>query len=301
MVQIGDTQLRAEIVDATVKGFAPRMYKFRQAFAISPTSAISNVYWTEASAALTTAGDGNDINDVPFGANFPNVSITNTRRQNLIVKHAVEENIPWELIRSSEIDIQGRTLFKATESVVKSVDDAMYNGLTGDDRGAAYTGGVPASINFFRVAVGKQWNWSASAAIFDDLGAGLQKISKSNYSTQNVIMFINGRDRRSIMNYLFSKGSQIPQVATDIVMNGFVTRVAGVDLVESNSVPASQAVMCVPKICATWKEFVPLTTDTFIDPLKSVRIRIVEEGIVQRTDPEAIVFYVNTQNATDES
>ena len=64
--------------------------------------------------------------------------------------------------------------------------------------------------------------------------------------------------------------------------------------VVSNSVTASNALVAVPKICGTWKAAVPLQTNTTIDPFKSVRIRAVEMGVTQLTDPKAICLIKNT-------
>lgn len=294
MVQIGDIALRKEVVDSTIKGMAARMYKFKQAVSIVATSAISNIYWTEASAALASTASGADWEPTPFGAGFATASPDWDRHQSNIKKHAIEDNIAWELIKSSEIDIQGRTMFKLTEAITKSVDDDIYTQLTKN-----WTGGTPSNINFLRIDNMRQWNWPASAAIVDNLMHASQKIAKSNYSTGNLMGFVSPRDKRSIMNYLYTKGSQTPSIATDVAVNGYITKLAGITLIESNSVPASSALVVVPKICATYKQFEPLTTDTTIDPLKSVRIRVIEEGVVQVTDPEAICLITNTQNETD--
>ena len=40
-----------------------------------------------------------------------------------------------------------------------------------------------------------------------------------------------------------------------------------------------------------------ITTDVTIDPLKSIRLRAIEEGVLQRTDPEAVCLILNTQEA----
>jgi len=296
MAQHGEIALRAEVVDATIKGMAARMYKFKQAVSIVPTSAISNVYWTESAAVVSAKGEGNAFEGVPFGANFPHAVADHTRRQSNIVKHAVETNIAWELIKSSEIDVQGRNLFKLTEGITKSVDDNIYTDIQENQNSV---GGTPKNINFIRITQLEEWTNSASSAIVDVMNNAAQLIGEHNYSTANLMMFVNLRDRRSIMDYVYSKGSQTPSLATDVAINGHITKLSGIDIIESNSVPASAALVVVPKICATWKAFEPLTTDTTVDPLKSVRIRVIEEGILQLTDPKAVCLIVNTQRASD--
>jgi len=296
MAQHGDIVLRKEVVDATIKGMAERLYKFKQAVSIVPTSAISNIFWTEEQAVLTAKGAGNSFNKVPFGANFPVAKANFTRNQSLVIKHAWEDNIAWELIKSSEIDIQGRTMFKGAEAITKSVDDHIYTILTED---YDTTGGVPANINLVDVGVTKPWTNASSAGIVDDLMKASQLMADNFYATGNLIGSLSPRDKRSIMNYLYTKGSHTPSIATDVALNGFITKLAGIDLIESTSVTASSALIVVPRICATFKQFEPLTTDTTIDPLKNVRMRAIEEGICQLTDPKAVTLIIGTQKQSE--
>ena len=98
------------------------------------------------------------------------------------------------------------------------------------------------------------------------------------------------------MNYLADKGAQWSPIATDIAKNGQIGKVSGITIVSSNSVTASHALVVKPKICATWKELVSLRSTTVDDPYKSLKIRVVEEGVLELTDPLAVVLINNTQN-----
>jgi hypothetical protein len=122
-----------------------------------------------------------------------------------------------------------------------------------------------------------------------------QLIGTYNYPTEGLMVFINNKDHRSIVNYLAEKGAQFPQIGNDMATNGKVGNLVGMQLVVSNSVPASYALVVVPKICGTWKEMVPLQTTTKEDPYKSLTVRAVEMGVTQLTDPKAVVLIKNTQ------
>lgn len=281
--EVGTANIRTSFYDSVVKGFAERMYKFKQAVAISPTSAWKNFYYRESNTPLAgTATNG--IKGVPRGAAFPQAVVEWERVQTVIQKYGLEDNIHWEDILSDDVDVRNRTLFRIAEGVTKAVDDEIFNVLSENL--------VVSNIQSVSAAAG--WEQS-SAAIIDNIMQAKQKIGEYNYETSNLMMFINHKDHRSIVNYLAEKGAQFPQIGNDMAANGQVGRLAGVQLVVSNSVPASYALVVVPKICGTWKELVPLQTTTKEDPYKSLTVRAVEMGVTQLTDPKAVVLIKGTQ------
>ena len=276
-------------IDSMVKQIAARTYKFKQALAIVSTSSLSNTFFRE-DLTVPVGQTGNSFKGVPFGANFPQASINVKKVPGEVIKFAAEENIAWETVRGSQIDIQARTVIRITEGIVKAVDDHIWDELTESQAGTGI-------IQSFAVFAG--WNES-SAAIVDDVKKASQLISTNgNYDTSNLLCFISPRDERSVMNYIADKGAQWQEPATDALRNGTIGKIANVTFVTSQSVTASYALVVKPKTCATLQQFVPLTTDTTDDPLKSWRLRVVEELQVQLTDPKAIVLMNDTQRGAN--
>ena len=290
-LQAGSAGIRKEVIDSIVKQTAARTYKFKQACAIVPTSAWTNDFFREDLTVL--AGQtGNSFRGVRPGAAFPQASINVERVSGEIIAFKAEENIPWETGRASQFDIQARTVIRLTEGIVKEVDDYIWEELT---ESRTMTG----VIQSFAILNHRHWN-VASAAIIDDVKKASQLISTNgNYDTTNLICFISPRDERSIMNYIADKGAQWMPAAQDAMRNGTIGQIAGVTFVTSQSVTASYALVVKPKTCATIQEFVPLTTNITDDPLKSWRLRVVEELQVQLTDPKAIVLIKDTQGSAD--
>lgn len=285
--QAGTSPLRAEVVDSMVKQIAARTYKFKQACSIVPTSAWKNTFYREQITPL--AGQpGNAVSGIPRGAVFPQASVGWEEFNVRITKHGLEENIPWEDVLSNEIDVQARTIIRVTEGVVKSVDDAIWTALVGDSAIQSFT---------VETAIHGAWDESSAAILFDLMKAS-KLISESNYDTGDLMCFISPADKVSIMKYLSDKGAQFPQIATSIAENGRIGSLAGITLVESNSVTASQALIVKPKTCATIKQLVPLQSETTTDPFRSIRIRVVEELATEITDPKAIVWLKGTQSVT---
>ncbi len=281
--------LRSEVIDKVIKGFAPNMYKFLQAVSVSPTSGNKLTYWQKESTVLSAPDATAPFKGIPRGGNFPQVAKTFQKASSYIVKHGAEDVIYWEDILSDDIDIQAETLSAITETVVCSVDTNIWDTLS-ESRS-------PSKIQSITIAAGYSWD-TASSAVIDDLLYGVQKIATKNYPTENLMLFVNPRDYRSIVNYVVGKGAQFQMLANDAATNGKVMKLAGVGtIITSNNVTTSYAMLLVPKQCASWKELVPLKTETIIDPFKSVKIRAVQEGITQLTDPDAVVLYINTQSA----
>lgn len=285
----GTASLRAEFVDSTVKGFAERMYKFKQAVTIQTTAAWENSFYREKSDPLTSAGGLATV--VPRGAQPAQGSPTWERVTDRVDKFFYEDVVFWEDVLMDEIQVQPRVLYKVAEKITKDVDDTIWNKLS--DSATATTTTV-TNIQLVSVAAGKHWSGS-SAAIIDDIHNALALIATSNYDTSNCMMFVNPRDRRSIMRWLSDKGAQFPSIGEDIGRNGFVGQIAGVRLVVSNSVAASHALVVVPQICGTWKEAVSFRTTTIEDPYRAIKIRAVEEGVCHLTDPQAVVLIANTR------
>ncbi len=287
----GTVNMRTQVFDGIVKGFALASYKFKQAVSIVKTKAWINYFFRENPDALTgvatTAGTFNDIKGIPRGAAFPQAAVTFERIQTVIEKYGLEDNIAWEDLISDEIDVRDRTLLRIAEGVAKAVDDEIWDVLTESQ--------TPAAIQSVTIASESEaWN-EASAAVIDDLLQCKQVIAEKNYPINGLKCFISPRDHRSIMTYLAEKGAQFPSLGTDTARNGNVGRLAGIDFIVSNSVTASFALVVVPKRCGTWKEMVPLRTITKEDPLKSLTIRSVEMGVTQLTDPKAVVLIEGTQ------
>ena len=285
--EVGQQNLRSVFYDKMVKGFAERAYKFKQAVTISSTSAWKNYFFRENATELT-GQSGNAIKGIARNAEFPQASVSWERVQSVITKYGLEDNIPYEDLISDEIDVRNRTVLRIASGVAKAVDDEIYAALTEN--------GTPTNIQSITIVGGYSWD-SASAAIIDNLEEAEQKIAEYNYPTSDLMVFVSPKDKRKIVTYLYEKGAQAPELATNAVNadNGVLGRLGNKTFIVSNSVTASQALVVVPKRCATWKEMVPLSTTTKEDPYKSLTIRTVEMGVTQLTDVKAVVLIKGTQ------
>jgi len=283
--------IRKEVIDAMVKQTAQRSYRFKQAVAVVPTSAWNNVFFREKLTPLA-GQSGNSFKGIPRGAAFPQASVEWQEVSVRIIKYGAEENIPWEDIIAGDIAVQSRTIIRLTEGVVKAVDDQIWLNLTQGMNTSAPDSTLV--IQSFAITGGRCWDVASAAIISDLMKASRLIYTNGNYDVSDLICFVSPRDKESIMKYLVDKGTQFPMISTNIAENGNIGKLAGIKLIESVSVAASMALVVKPKICATYKQLVPLQSTTIEDPYRSIKIRVVEEGAIELTDPKAVCLISNT-------
>lgn len=277
------TGIRKEVIDNLLKIYAQPSYVLKNLLSTSTTGGWQNTYYAEDPAVLT-APTGNSTKGIPRGANFPQMSTSNIEKTGWITKYGAEDNITYEDILANNVNKQARTIFKLTQKLVYDLDSDIYTAITSD-----------ANTQTFTIAANSGWDHVASTAIVDDLMYALQLIGTYNYPTSNVTAAINLRDYRSIMAWVTAKGAQWNQLSNSVAENGSIGKLAGVNLVVTASIPASRALVVVPKVCANWKELVPLQSQVIEDPYKSTTIRVVNEGMIEVTDPRACVLIKGTQ------
>lgn len=287
--EVGNVPIRSQFFDKVLKQTVMRKYKFKQALSIQTTSAWNNFFYRQSQAVLDAAS-GNPIKSLPRGANFPQATVQYERINALVQKYGLEDNLNWEDIISNDIDVQTRTIVKIGEGIVKAVDDEIFNVLTTDvDR------------QTLSITAGKYWTAQGvgaglSAAIIADLMEAKRLIIDADYDVDNLMVFLNPRDHSALTDYLTSKGAQFPKIAENLVSgNGNVGSMLGFNFIVSRSVTASEALVVIPKMVGTWRQLVPLQTNTKVDEFKSVRVRAVEVGITQVFEPKAIVHITGTQ------
>jgi len=283
--QTGTADLRTEVIDKVIRDIAKPSYKFKQAVRIVKTNAWKQTFFRAATTVLTGAS-GASVEGIPRGAAFPRATPTSEEVNSYIVKYGLEDFITYEDVMSSEIDQVKQIIFKLTQATVSAVDGKIWDTLT-ESR-------IVDKIQSITIAAANFWEGS-SASIIDNLMNAKQLIGEANYDTSRLMAFVSEKDHRSIVNYLAEKGGQFPSVGEDMAKNGKAGKLAGIQLVVSNNVTASYALVVVPKVVGAWRESVSLRSDLEKDAFKGTRIRVVEMGVAQLTDPSAAVLLIGTQ------
>jgi len=278
--QTGSADLRKEVVDKVIRDIAKPSYKFKQAVRIVKTNAWKQTFF-RASTTVLSGASGASVEGIPRGAAFPRATPTTEEVNSYIVKYGLEDFITFEDVMSSEIDQVKQIIFKLTQATVSAVDGRIYNTLSEN--------GTPANIQEIVITGGQTWD-ASSAAIIDNLMNAKQLIGEKNYNSAGLMCFLTDEAHRYVVSYLAEKGAQFPSVGNEMAKNGRIGKLAGIQLVVSNNVTSSQALVVVPKVCGAWRESVSLRSDLKKDAFKGTRIRVVEMGVAQLTDPDAVVL-----------
>jgi len=280
----GQYVLRAEAVDKGVKGFALAKYKFKQVCMVQSSSAWKETYFEESRDTLSgvASWEGN-LKYVSRGANFPYNQPDWTEKSARHQKHANEGFILWEDAKTNEIDVVARTLFRIGEAIAKSVDDSIYAawiGATGIQTAAAVATWDDATI--------------ANRDPIRDILTGIQAIEEYNYDVSDGYLCLSPKDYKNLM--MNSKVINNPSFKTaDVVSNGRVGQICGLNIIKSKSVPADEALIVLGQLASTWKSVAALQTKMIDDPGIKTTIRAWEVGVTMVTNPKAIYRITNTQ------
>ena len=170
--------IRGLDIDKAVKGFGLIDYTFKNECTVSGTSADHIRWYQETSADLTTTAPSKNANISPL-SKFPFIEPTWTRQTSYVRKYANEAFISMENMKSSDIDVVTRTLFRLTRAVQKQVDTRIYNTWLND-----------ANIQSFNVinVGGSPWD-TTSAAFVKDIAHAKKLLNDEGYNAEGAPRF----------------------------------------------------------------------------------------------------------------
>jgi len=278
----GQTTLRAESYDKAIKQLVQYAYKMRQLVSVVPSSSWKNNFFRE-QTSIPTDQPGNAIRGIPRGADFPNAVLSWEKVTTYIEKYGLSGSIDHEDIIAGEIDMRNRTILRIAEGVAKAVDTQIAAVLT---EGYSVSNIQSYSIN--TTAKGGWWNES-SAAIIKNL-AHFKSMVKTYYdNASNFVCVIHPDREEDVLHYIYEKGAQAT-TAGQAAFNGQIGSPAGVSIITSSVIDVSHALFLVPQKCATWKQLMPLQTDTESTAFKGDKITACEYGVCELHEPKQVVL-----------
>jgi len=281
--------IRGLDIDKAVKGFALIEYIFKNDCTISATTADHVRWYQETSADLTATAPSVVANVSPLSI-FPTLEPTWTRNTSYIKKYAAECFISMEDMKSADIDVVARTLLRLTRAVVKQVDTDIWNVMTESQ--------TPSNINTFATTAigGDQWDAASGQDPIKDLLHAKKLIADNGYNPEGASLYLSTTDYRSLVTWLIStKGSSIPQFASDKVKSGTVMQILGLNVKVSTNVTADYAAVVIPQVACTWKSHTPTTSRAIEEAGIGTKFRVWELGIAILTDPKAVCLITDTQ------
>lgn len=274
MATVETSTIRGLDIDKTIKGFALTNYIFKGLVNNSTTSGDS-VRWYKETAADLTLTSPSFLETSPLSS-FEQAEVEWERLTSYPKKYAIEGTISREDIKSADIDVLARTLLRLTRAVVKQVDSAIYNVMTEDQS--------PSTIGT-AAATGTGWDDATDGNPILDILKAKQNIMENDYDTSGVVIAMNPKNERDLINYLISNGSSIPGFSSKQVTQGSLSGILGSRIVVSNNVVADSVFVGDPTGC-TWKSFEPIHAETENILGKGTKVAVWENGVAILTDPK---------------
>jgi hypothetical protein len=279
--------IRGLDIDKAVKGFALTEYIFKNDCTISSMSGDA-VRWYQETAADLTATAPSYVENISPLSSFPNLEVSWTRNTSYVKKFAAEGFLSMEDMKSADIDVLARTLLRLTRAVTKKVDSAIWDVMT-ENR---------IVVNINTNATNAPWNTASFTGvdIIEDLMEAKMNISNQGYNPEGASLYLSPLDYKQMVTWLISsKGSSIPQFASDKVSSGTVMQILGLNVKVSLNVTADYAAVVIPKVACTWKSFTDITSRVIEEAGIGSKVRVWELGIPILTDPKAVNLITNTQ------
>jgi hypothetical protein len=276
--QPGEDKLRATSYDLAIKQIADYTYKFKQLVSVVKSSSWKNYFFRE-QTDVPTGQSGNAIKGIPRGGEFPNAVLSWEQVSSRIEKYGLSATIDHEDIIAGNIDTRNRTILRIAEGVAKAVDTEISLVVSENWTASAIQSGT---------LQGGYWN-ETSAAIIKDLAVMKAQVQAYYDNAKDFAVVINPATAPNILHYIYEKGAQA-QSSGQSAFNGEIGNPAGVRVITSSVVPASYALFMVPKTCATYKQLMPLQSDTKTDAFKGDEIRACEYGVTELHEPKQVVL-----------
>jgi hypothetical protein len=284
-----EAAIRGIDIDKLAKGFADEALIVRKYVTNSTTSA-REIRWYQKTAGFvapttTEKTTSNLIDNTDFGA-MPVVAEQSwTRQTSYVRKYFVTSPLfTIEDIKDSDPDIIATHIRDLVRAVERRIEKRIYDVITESD--------TPSTIQ--TVAITHEWDDPTNCVPISDMLEAKEKLQNFAYEPNGAIFMMRPDVNRFLLSYIIAtKGSSIPQFASDKVESGVIMEILGLKCIVSTIVTSDKAVIFVPQVAATWKEFMPVKAVEVDDPGIGVYVRIWSEGECLLTDPKAVVFFSN--------
>lgn len=287
----GQSNLRAEYVDKSVKAVALMEYKLRNLCTIDSSSAYTETYFRETNTDLTGGGVASPtrVKGVPRLSPLPYGEVSYTKVSGINEKYAMEGMIAYEDEIMDYLPLIERTLLRIGRGVAKAVDDQIATVM------------LASAGQSVAISAGNEWD-SATVANRDPIKNildAIQKLRAQNIDALNGngYLVVNGTDYTNLISN--SKIMNNPTFkSADVVSNGVVGELLGLKIMVTQALEVTVpdvAYVVVAKSAMVWKQVQALTVEQIRDPGIKTTIRAFEIGHCQMVTPNAVCKITNTR------
>ena len=253
---------------------------FRGLISGKPTKAREFKFWRKTTGYLILTAPAKLSNIAPGARPF--VAETSwTPETNFTIKYMLDSPmINMEDESDSEVSVFRDNAKDVVEAIANDVDGDIWNVATENQ--------TPVLIN--STTANAAWNAASGQDPFEDIMEAKMEIrQQTKRSIRNGVLLVNAQGEKDLLVWLVStKGSSIPNFASEKVGSGTLSGIAGLRVIVSENVTATFAMVADLKQAVEYRQFKPLETQIITEPLIGRKIRVSVNGVAILIKPKFI-------------
>jgi len=253
---------------------------FKPLISSKPTKSREVKYWSKTTGYLTLTAPAKLSNIAPGARPFvAETSWTPT------TKYTIKYMLDSPMINlEDESDSEVQVFMDNAKDVVESI----ANDEDGDIWDVASENQSPDLIN--STAANATWAAASGQDPFEDIMEAKMEIrQQTKRSIRNGVLLVNAQGEKDLLVWLVStKGSSIPNFASEKVGSGTLSGIAGLKVVVSENVTATFAMVADLKQAVEYRQFKPLQTWIITEEGIGRKIRVSTNGIAILKKPKYI-------------
>ena len=255
---------------------------FKPLISSRPTKSREVKFWVKTSGYLTLTAPAKLSNIAPGARPFvAETSWTPTTKYT--TKYMLESPmINMEDESDSEVQVFRDNAKDVVESIANDQDSDIFDVFTEDQ--------TPVNINV--VAANATWGAASGQDPFEDIMQAKMEIrQQTKRSIRNGTLLVNAQGEKELLVWLVStKGSSVPNFASEKVGTGVIEKFAGLQVVVSENVVATFAVVGDFKQAAEYRQFKPLQTWIITEEGIGRKIRVSTNGVAILRKPKYVAL-----------
>lgn len=255
---------------------------FKNLISGRPSKSREIKFWSKTSGYLTLTAPAKLSNIAPGARPF--VAETSWTP---VTKYSIKYMLDSPMINmedesDSEVQVFRDNAKDVVESIANDLDADIFNVFTEDQ--------TPVNIN--AVAANATWDSASGQNPFEDIMQAKMEIrQQTKRSITNGTLLLNAQGEKDLLVWLVTtKGSSIPNFASEKVGSGTLSGIAGLKVVVSENVVATFAVVGDFKQAAEYRTFKPLQTWIITEEGIGRKIRVSMNGVAILKKPKYVAL-----------
>jgi len=243
---------------------------FKPLISNKPTKSREIKYWSKTTGYLTLTAPAKLSNIAPGARPF--VAETSWTPDTVYsIKYMLDSPmINLEDESDSEVQVFMDNAKDVVEAIANDVDNDIWDVVSENQS--------PSLIN--STAATAAWNAASGQDPFEDIMEAKMEIrEQTKRSRRNGLLLLNAKGEKDLLTWLVStKGSSVPNFASEKVGTGTIDPLAGLRVVVSENVTATYAMVADLKQAAVYRQFKPLQTWIISEEGIGRKIRVSTNG-----------------------